>query len=62
MDLIKIIGMTLKEAETFVKEGGYIIRVRSVDGKNFLGTCDYREDRINVEIVNGKINAIRSLG
>jgi hypothetical protein len=35
------------------------IRAMVVDGEGMMGTCDYRTDRINVEISNKKIVKIR---
>lgn len=43
-------------------DGIRIIRVRKLDGKPQIGTSDYRTDRLNVEVENGKITKIRGVG
>lgn len=50
-----VVGMTEEEAEATVTDAGLVFRVVSVDGQPNLGTADYRTDRVNVEIVDGKV-------
>ena len=50
-----VIGLTYDEAAQKYPE--MRIRIRKEDGVPFMGTCDFRRDRINVEIVEGKIVA-----
>lgn len=50
-----LLGLTLEEAEGQAKEAGYQVRVSSVDGVGQVVTCDYRRDRINLELDAGKV-------
>jgi hypothetical protein len=50
-----VIGLTYDQAVK--KYPKMRIRIRKEDGVPFMGTCDFRLDRINVEILNGKIVA-----
>lgn len=50
-----VIGMEKQAAIDFCKTQGVKVRVRSEDGKSFIGTADYRMDRINLHIENGKV-------
>lgn len=47
----EFIGLTLQEA----KNKYDFIRVMAEDGDHYIGTCDYREERMNVELVKGLI-------
>lgn len=60
-----LIGMYLPQAYQWLSEFDGIvkeIRVNVVDAKPVLATADYRIDRINVEIEDGRIKAIRGIG
>lgn len=50
-----IVGMTEQQAMRTLKINGFDGRVVSRDGKCLTGTCDIREDRISLTIVNGKV-------
>lgn len=50
-----VIGMEKQAAIDLIKSKGLKARVRSEDGEAFMGTCDYRMDRINLHIVDGKV-------
>ena len=50
-------GLTLEEAQALAKSHGYTIRARVIDGSARIGTMDYRLNRINVSITNGKVQA-----
>lgn len=52
------IGLTEKEGADRAEAEGLRHRVISVDGQPRPATKDYRPDRINVEIVNGRIAAV----
>jgi hypothetical protein len=47
-----LIGKTLEESN---KMTSWIIRVSSEDGEEYMMTYDYRSDRLNVDLVDGKI-------
>lgn len=50
------VGMTKKGAQNLAEEQNLIFRLVSVDGERFLGYPeDIREDRVCVEIENGKV-------
>lgn len=51
----EIIGMEKQAALKVLKEQGLQIRIVSEDGKSFRGTCEYRLDRVNLYIENGKV-------
>lgn len=50
-----LIGLTHEEAVKLAEENGFSTRIREKDGEGFMGTCDYRMDRINFTIVGNKI-------
>ena len=52
----EIIGKTEKEAEEIAKEEGMHLRLMRKDKKSFCGTCDFRTDRINIEVEEDKIS------
>lgn len=56
-DFKQVIGLSEKEAIELAKKYNYVIRVTAEDGEYFLGTCDWREDRINVTLDRGKITS-----
>lgn len=55
-------GRDLADVESEAEAVGLAIRVMREDGKNCIGTCDYRPERINVEVENGKIKSVLSFG
>lgn len=58
----EIIGMTLTEAVEHVAPRGLGVRATNIDGQPRVVTRDYRTDRINVGIVDGKIATIGRRG
>lgn len=48
-----VIGESLIKAREIAGWAGYRLRVTSEDGNVFIGTMDYRLDRINVTIKEG---------
>jgi hypothetical protein len=56
-ELIKTLqGKTEKEAQAILKETYFTsLRVMKINGQGLMGTCDYRHDRINVELVEDRI-------
>ncbi len=52
---VRVLGLDEASAISLLKEQGFRVRVRSRDGSSFMGTCDFRQDRMNLEITNGKV-------
>ena len=61
-EIVKIIGMSVKRAETLLKKHGFILRVMERDGEHFVGTCEMRTNRVNVVVENGKITGLLQVG
>lgn len=57
-----LLGKTEDEAKQVCENYGYKLRVTNKDGTSFIVTADYRTDRINVSVTNGKISAINGIG
>ena len=53
-----VIGMEKQAAIDLITEKGFKVRIRSEDGEAFMGTCDFRTDRFNLHIVNGKVASV----
>ncbi len=56
------VGKPLKELQDACLKAGWIVRVTSEDGKRYLGTCDFRNNRINVAVVAGLVTVIGGVG
>lgn len=57
--LLELVGQPSTETITKLQELGWRVRKTRVDEARFMGTCDYRTDRINLEIDNGNITNAR---
>lgn len=55
LDIKKLVGLTEADAVAKIVAAGMKCRVRNRDGKAFIGTCDFRMDRINLSIESGKV-------
>jgi hypothetical protein len=58
MDIINrllqgVVGMDLTQAINLCKLSGFDSRVTREDSTHFVGTCDFRLDRVNLEVDNG---------
>lgn len=53
-----LFGMTVKQADKAAAEAGYITRVISVDGTPKAATMDYRPDRLNLTVVDGRVTQV----
>lgn len=51
----QIIGMEKQAAITKIEAAGQVPRIVFEDGEQFAVTMDYRTDRLNLEVVQGKI-------
>lgn len=62
MDKDKIVGLTEQEATSLLEENGVAFRIsgRVVNGKaeRYMLTCDYISDRMNLDIVEGKVKNV----
>lgn len=54
-DASAYVGMTESEAIEAIQKIGLKARITERDGKSFMGTCDFRLDRINLIIKEGKV-------
>jgi len=54
-DLSQLIGFTEEEAMTELNKSGLIVRIRRRDTQSFMLTMDFRRDRVNLEIDNGRV-------
>lgn len=50
-----VVGMDKSQAVQFIKESGFSARIIREDGESFIVTKDYRLDRMNLEIKDGKV-------
>ena len=57
-----LLGEKLESFENSVKKYGYLVRVVRDTGVPLVITKDYRTDRLNIEIWNGKVTSIRNYG
>ncbi len=55
MDVSKLIGLSEKEALDVISQNGFKARIDSKDGESFMGTCDYRLDRVKLSVYGGKV-------
>jgi len=53
-----LVGMKLARARKAAQEAGYAFRVVSVDGESRPVTMDYRPDRLNATVVDGRVTEV----
>lgn len=58
----KIVGLPVEDAATLLKNEGLLIRQMRVDGESLMGTADFRKERVNVEVEDGKVTGVLKLG
>lgn len=51
--LTSLIGKSEEDAKKLCSENDFHYRVVREDSKHYMVTCDYRLDRVNIEIDNG---------
>lgn len=51
----EVIGMEKLAAVTKIQDAGCRARITSEDGEPFIVTMDYHSDRLNLDIVQGKV-------
>ena len=60
--MINLIGKTVRQAAKVLKSNGKELRVTERDGKPFMFTMDYAENRINVSVIKGRIVNVVGIG
>ena len=58
-ELKSLEGLAVEEARRRVEARGLHVRVRMQDGVRQPGTADYRRDRVNIDVVAGKVVSAR---
>ena len=53
-----LIGLTEDEATKVAAERGWAVRVAMRDGEPFMLTMDYRQDRVNITVVNNLVTSV----
>ena len=57
-----LVGLSEEEAEAAATEQGWAFRVVRRDGEDLPTTMDLRPDRVNVEVTDGDVIAVVSIG
>jgi hypothetical protein len=58
----KIIGLDVDQARYILQQHGMWLRVMQKDGEHLMGTCDFRSDRLNVAVEDGKVIGLLQVG
>jgi len=62
LDTGRLVGRTEQEAAALAQDAGCTVRVVRRDGEGLFVTEDFRPDRINVAVRDGRVTAVESLG
>jgi hypothetical protein len=54
-EVVEIVNLTEAEAKKWLIENGLKPRVMTRDKEHFAGTCDYRTDRVNLNIQKDRV-------
>jgi len=57
-----LLGLPEDEAAKVAEENGWTLRVVRADGVDFVVTADYSPTRVNVELTEGVVTAVVSIG
>lgn len=57
--LMGLIGMDRKKAQEEVQQAGFVYRVVRSNGVAFICTSDFRRERVNVELEDGKVTRVK---
>jgi len=57
-----LVGLSEDDATEAAEERGWTIRVVQRDGEDLPATMDLRPDRVNVEVTDGSVTSIASIG
>lgn len=52
---VSVLGKALDEAKKLIEGEGCAMRIASQDGESNMMTMDFRSDRINLDIEDGKV-------
>lgn len=61
-DANTLVGKTLSDAKQEAAKFGCSVRAVELDGKPQAATMDFREDRVNVAISDGRVTKVLSIG
>lgn len=56
------IGKPFEALQAACKSAGWRVRIVKMDGRPCIGTQDFRTDRYNVSVIDGKISEIVGIG
>jgi hypothetical protein len=58
----ELVGLSPEEAAAVVRERGWVLRVVRADGEDLVVTEDFRENRMNVAVVDGLVTDLVNVG
>lgn len=61
-DARRLVGMRLEPATALAKRFDCVVRVVRLDGESLPGTDDYRTDRVNVAVRDGRVTRVENIG
>ncbi len=56
---VNLVGMTTEQARNVTLQKGQEFRVVQEDGEDFFVTQDYRTNRLNVAVTNGRVSCVK---
>ncbi len=57
-----VIGLPVDEAEAAAEEAGFTMRIARQDGEDLALTMDFIPNRVNVEVADGVVTGVVSVG
>jgi len=57
-----IVGLRFEQAKQLAESQGFVLRVMREDGEHYIGTCDYRTNRLNIAIDDGAVTDLLRVG
>lgn len=54
---IYVLGMQKFDAIIKIENANHIARITAEDGEHFMHTMDFCNNRVNIEIINGKVSS-----
>jgi len=52
---VSVLGKALEEAKALIEESGCMARLASQDGESQMLAMDFRTDRVNLDVEDGKV-------